>query len=141
MLTRDLTTLTTGFSGELVRPHDAGYDERRAIWNRMVDRRPALFARCRSADDARRALAWARENELRVSIMGGGHNVAGSALVVPPYAAVILLFTFWAETRPDMTMYPVLLPLALSYLFTPRKEPLTRADLVPFEAAPAAIAS
>jgi FAD/FMN-containing dehydrogenase len=81
MLTRDLTTLTTGFSGELVRPHDAGYDERRAIWNRMVDRRPALFARSRSADDARRALAWARENELPVSIMGGGHNVAGSALV------------------------------------------------------------
>jgi FAD/FMN-containing dehydrogenase len=81
VLTRDLTTLASSFSGELLTPSDGGYEARRAIWNRMIDRRPALFARCRSAEDARRALAWARENELPVSIMGGGHNVSGSALV------------------------------------------------------------
>ena len=81
LTTRDLAPLAASFSGELLGPDDEGYEQRRAIWNRMVDRRPALFARCRSADDARRALTWARENELPVSIMGGGHNVSGSALV------------------------------------------------------------
>ena len=81
MLTRDLSALASAFSGELLTPADDGYEARRAIWNRMIDRRPALFARCSSADDARRALLWARENELPVSIRGGGHNVSGSALV------------------------------------------------------------
>ena len=81
LTTRDLAPLAASFSGELLAPDDEGYEQRRAIWNRMIDRRPALFARCRSADDARRALTWARENELPVSIMGGGHNVSGSALV------------------------------------------------------------
>ena len=47
----------------------------------MIDRRPALFARCASTEDAQRALAFAREHGLPVSIMGGGHNVSGSALV------------------------------------------------------------
>lgn len=81
MLTRDLGALASAFSGELVTPGDPAYEERRSIWNRMIDRRPELLARCQSAEDARRALAWARDNELPVSIMGGGHNVAGSALV------------------------------------------------------------
>ncbi len=62
-------------------PGEAGYEERRSIWNRMIDRRPALFARCASTEDARRALAFARERDLPISIMGGGHNVSGSALV------------------------------------------------------------
>jgi FAD/FMN-containing dehydrogenase len=73
--------LAERFSGELVTPADPAYEERRAIWNRMIDRRPAVFARCRSADDARAALRWARDNDMPVSIMGGGHNVSGSALV------------------------------------------------------------
>ena len=73
--------LAERFSGELVGPDDGDYEERRAIWNRMIDRRPLLFARCRSAEDARHALAWAREEHLPISIKGGGHNVSGSALV------------------------------------------------------------
>jgi FAD/FMN-containing dehydrogenase len=81
VLTRDPATLAQTFAGELLMPGDPAYEARRAIWNRMIDRRPALFARCRTADDARRALSWAREQDLPVSIMGGGHNVAGSALV------------------------------------------------------------
>lgn len=81
MQTLSTARLADHFTGELLRPGDEGYEARRAIWNRMIDRRPALFARCRSADDARRALAWAREQDLPVSIMGGGHNVSGSALV------------------------------------------------------------
>src|SRR6185503_19793161 len=77
----DIAPLDGSFAGELVVPGEAGYEERRSIWNRMIDRRPALFARCASTEDARRALAFAREHSLPVSIMGGGHNVSGSALV------------------------------------------------------------
>jgi len=77
----DIRALAESFAGELVLPGEAGYEERRSIWNRMIDRRPALFARCAAAEDARGALAFAREHDLPVSIMGGGHNVSGSALV------------------------------------------------------------
>ncbi|HEY8177235.1 MAG TPA: FAD-binding oxidoreductase [Candidatus Limnocylindria bacterium] len=77
----DIDPLAASFAGKLVLPGEAGYEERRGIWNRMIDRRPALFARCASTEDAQRALAFAREHGLPVSIMGGGHNVSGSALV------------------------------------------------------------
>jgi FAD/FMN-containing dehydrogenase len=76
----DLRPLAEGFGGELLRPGDAGYDAQRAIWNRMVDRRPALIARCATAEDARRALLFARQQGLPISVRGGGHNVSGSAL-------------------------------------------------------------
>jgi FAD/FMN-containing dehydrogenase len=77
----DIGTLAGSFDGELMLPGEAGYEERRSIWNRMVDRRPALFARCAGPEDARRALSFARDRDLSVSIMGGGHNVSGSAIV------------------------------------------------------------
>src|SRR6186997_2798194 len=77
----DLHDLAESFAGELLLPGDDAYEARRAIWNRMIDRRPALFARCATTEDARRALGFARDNDLPVSIMGGGHNVSGSALV------------------------------------------------------------
>jgi FAD/FMN-containing dehydrogenase len=76
----DIGPLAEGFSGVLLRPEDAGYDPQLAIWNRMVDRHPALIARCATAEDARRALLFAREQELPMSVRGGGHNVSGSAL-------------------------------------------------------------
>jgi FAD/FMN-containing dehydrogenase len=76
----DIRQLAEGFSGELMRPEDAGYDAQRAIWNRMADRRPLLIARCATAEDARRALLFARQQGLPISVRGGGHNVAGSAL-------------------------------------------------------------
>jgi len=71
----------SGFSGELLRPADAGYDEARAIHNGLIDKRPALIARCRSASDVAAALAFARTHGLDVSVRGGGHNVAGICLV------------------------------------------------------------
>jgi FAD/FMN-containing dehydrogenase len=73
--------LADGFAGELIRPTSDGYDEARRIWNRMIDRRPALIARCADARDARLALVFAREHGLPSSVRGGGHNVSGSALV------------------------------------------------------------
>lgn len=66
--------------GLLLRPGDDGYDEARTVWNAMIDRRPALIARCADADDVCAAVTFAREHGLLVSIKGGGHNVAGKAV-------------------------------------------------------------
>jgi FAD/FMN-containing dehydrogenase len=81
ILTDDQLSRLTGFTGELVRPGDAGYDEARSIHNGLIDKRPALIARCRSAADIAAALSFARGNGLDVSVRGGGHNVAGICLV------------------------------------------------------------
>jgi FAD/FMN-containing dehydrogenase len=64
----------------VLRPQDAGYDAARALYNGLVDRRPALIVRSRTADDVVAALALARRAGLEVSIRGGGHNVAGRAV-------------------------------------------------------------
>lgn len=58
-------------------PGDPHYDERRALFNAMVDKRPRLIAGCESASDVREALARAREEDLPVAVRAGGHSVAG----------------------------------------------------------------
>lgn len=68
------------FRGTVIRPDDADYDDVRAVWNGMIDKYPALIARCRGTADVISAVAFARENDLLVAIRGGGHNVAGSAV-------------------------------------------------------------
>jgi FAD/FMN-containing dehydrogenase len=73
-------SLEDGFFGELVTPADPDYDVRRRVWNGMVDRRPALIARCAGEDDVVAALRAAREHGVVVAIRGGGHNVAGNAV-------------------------------------------------------------
>ena len=67
-------------SGSVLAPGDAGYDSARAVHNGLIDRRPALIVRCRTACDVAAALALARRAGLEVSIRGGGHNVAGRAV-------------------------------------------------------------
>src|SRR5215207_9193038 len=67
-------------SGPVLSPNDPGYDEARRVHNGLVDRRPALIARARTADDVVAALAFARRAGLEVSVRGGGHNVAGRAV-------------------------------------------------------------
>ncbi len=74
------TVLEGRMPGTLLRPGDAGYDEARTVWNGMIDRRPALIARCRGADDVVAAVDFARENDLTLSVRGGGHSVAGRAV-------------------------------------------------------------
>jgi hypothetical protein len=69
-----------GLRGALLRPGDEGYDRARRVWNAMIDRRPALIARCAAAADVMASVAFAREHGLPVSIRGGGHNVAGHAV-------------------------------------------------------------
>ncbi|MDX1522574.1 MAG: FAD-binding oxidoreductase, partial [Anaerolineae bacterium] len=68
-------------SGRLIRPGDADYDEARAIWNGMIDRRPLLIAHCTSPADVINSVNFAREHGLPVAVRGGGHNVAGHATI------------------------------------------------------------
>jgi FAD/FMN-containing dehydrogenase len=70
-----------GFGGELVEPSDSGYDDTRSVFNAMIDRKPALIARCTSADDVVAAVNFARERDLPLSVYGGGHGVTGAAVV------------------------------------------------------------
>ena len=70
-----------GFAGTLIHPDGAGYDEARAVFNGMIDRRPAVIARCSSVDDVVAVVALARDNDLPLSVYGGGHGVTGSAVV------------------------------------------------------------
>jgi FAD/FMN-containing dehydrogenase len=77
----DLETLKAALRGTACLPGDAGYDEARTIWNAMIDRKPALAIRCQSAADVQQAIGLARKLGLVVSVRGGGHNIAGSAVV------------------------------------------------------------
>ncbi len=69
------------FNGFLVGPDDVGYDEVRAVHNGLVDRRPGLIARCHNVADVRDAVTFGRSAGLEISVRGGGHNVAGRAVI------------------------------------------------------------
>jgi FAD/FMN-containing dehydrogenase len=75
-----LDELRSSISGQIIQPDDGGYDEARRVHNGLIDRRPAIIVRCRSAADAAAALRFARAEALDVSVRGGGHNVAGRAV-------------------------------------------------------------
>ena len=65
------------FDGQVLTPGDAGYDQARAIWNGAIDRKPAVIARCATAEQVAAAIRFAREDGLEIAIRGGGHNYAG----------------------------------------------------------------
>ena len=67
-------------TGKLLQAGDAEYEEARVIWNAMIDRKPALIARCLGTADIVTAVRFARAHQLLVSVRGGGHNIAGMAL-------------------------------------------------------------
>ena len=69
------------FTGELIGPDDSTYDEARAVYNAMIDRRPALIARCATPEDVSGAIRFGRERGLRIAVRGGGHNGAGLGTV------------------------------------------------------------
>jgi FAD/FMN-containing dehydrogenase len=75
-----LDGLTGRVRGEVLTPDDHGYDTCRAVWNGMVDKRPAVVVRCRGNADVIAAVDFARGQGLPVSVKGGGHNVAGKAV-------------------------------------------------------------
>ena len=71
--------LRSHLSGEVVGAGDEGYETARAVWNGMIDKRPAAVARCAGSDDVAAAVGVARAAGLPVAVRGGGHNVAGLA--------------------------------------------------------------
>ncbi len=77
----DTTTIAfpSRFRGEVIGPHNAGYDEARALFNAAHDRRPLVIARCADADDVALALEVARTERLEVAVRGGGHSMTGAS--------------------------------------------------------------
>jgi FAD/FMN-containing dehydrogenase len=75
-----LETLTSRLSGSVLLPDDDGYDGARRVHNGMIDRRPALIVRCRSAADTAAAVRFARTAGVEICVRGGGHNVGGLAV-------------------------------------------------------------
>jgi FAD/FMN-containing dehydrogenase len=76
-----VTDLTANFSGPVLVPGDASYDTVRKVHNGMVDKRPAIIARCRGVADIAAAVRFARSSNIPVAIRGGGHNVSGRATI------------------------------------------------------------
>jgi len=72
--------LRASLRGELICPGDAGYEQTRQVWNGMIDRRPALIIRCYGVADVIQAVNFARQHHLLLSVRGGGHSVAGTAV-------------------------------------------------------------
>ena len=67
----------SGFDGRLIGPEDAGYDEARAVYNAMIDKRPALIARCADAAEVAQVVRFAAAHDLLLAVRGGGHNGGG----------------------------------------------------------------
>jgi len=75
-----LKQIRSSLRGQSFCPGDAGYDEARTVPNAMIDRRPAIIARCAGAADVLACVRIARENDILVSVRGGGHSIAGKAV-------------------------------------------------------------
>ena len=73
----DTAALSAAMRGPVLTPADAGYDIVRKVWNGMIDRRPAVIARCTGAADVIAALVFAREAGLPIAVRGGGHSFPG----------------------------------------------------------------
>ena len=78
--TVDASPLAKSLEGGLLTPDSGGYEQARAIWNAMIDRRPALIARCATADHVVASVRFAKQHDLMVAVRGGGHNIAGNAV-------------------------------------------------------------
>ena len=73
--------LAERLAGEVIAPDHFEYETARRVWNGMIDKRPAAIARCADADDVATAVRFAAEHGLALAVRGGGHNVAGTAVV------------------------------------------------------------
>ena len=83
-MTYTITTGIDGFraamDGPVILPGEAGFDDGRRVWNAAIDRRPAVIARCATTADVVAAVGFAREHGLEISVRGGAHNPAGTAV-------------------------------------------------------------
>jgi FAD/FMN-containing dehydrogenase len=75
----DIEGLAAGLRGRLILPGQAGYDDARRVWNAMIDRRPALIARCASPSDVMQVVNFAREHDLLTAVRCGGHSASGKS--------------------------------------------------------------
>ena len=80
-LAKAANDLTKTFGGKLFQPTDAGYDDARRVHNGLVDKHPAIIARCARPADIVDAVSFGRNQGLEIAVRGGGHNVAGLATV------------------------------------------------------------
>jgi len=76
-----LDQVTPNFTGELLNPTDPGYDQARRVHNGLIDKRPAMIARCRGTADVADAVKLARSMGLEIAVRGGGHNVGGRGTI------------------------------------------------------------
>ena len=81
MPTATIDQLARTFTGKLLQPSDAGYDDARRVHNGLIDKRPALIARCQTTADVADAVRLARSQNLEAAVRGGGHNVGGRATI------------------------------------------------------------
>jgi len=72
--------LRSSIKGKITLPGDNDYDNDRKIWNGMIDRHPAIIVQVAHEDDVPLAINFAKENDLIISILGGGHHIAGNSL-------------------------------------------------------------
>jgi FAD/FMN-containing dehydrogenase len=79
-LSVSVEALRSELTGAVLTPLDPGYHEARSVWNGQIDRRPAVIAMCRCAGDVVAALDFGRQHELEITVRGGGHNMAGTAI-------------------------------------------------------------
>ncbi len=79
-LSGGIDALRAEMNGPVIAPGDPGYDEVRRVWNADIDRRPAVVARCTSADDVAVAVRFARDEGLEISVRGGAHSMPGHAV-------------------------------------------------------------
>jgi FAD/FMN-containing dehydrogenase len=75
--TRGYDELAAALRGDLIRAGDPGYDEARAVYNAMIDKRPAAIARCRDVADVMACVRFGRDHGLPLAMRGGGHNAGG----------------------------------------------------------------
>lgn len=87
-----------GFAGEVLQPGAAGFDQHREVWNAMVDRRPALIARCTSAADVAAAVRHGRDNDLDIAVKCGGHSMIGISV---PEGGLMIDLSPMSEVRID----------------------------------------
>ncbi len=75
-----VSALRKRIRGAVLTASDEGYDAARQVWNAMIDRKPRVIARCTDASDVQAAIDFARDMNALLSVRGGGHNIAGSAV-------------------------------------------------------------
>src|SRR4051795_9619604 len=80
-MTQAAPVVVPDFTGTVMTPDHPAYDAARTVFNAMIDRRPAVIARCNTAVDVAAAIRYARSQQLEISVYGGGHGVTGSAIV------------------------------------------------------------